>query len=72
MEVGEADCPFTFSDMETFWRGCISAGPVQAALEVVTAPDLRRRLEDAAAPYQRPDGSIRFEVAFRYVVAAKR
>lgn len=67
--VGEVDCPFIFPDMEAFWRGCVSAGPVQAALEVVDTRDLRRRLEDVAAPYQLPDGSIRFEVAFRYVSA---
>ena len=65
----EVDCPFTFPDMEAFWAGCISAGPVQAALEVVDAPDLRRRLEEAASPYQLPDGSIHFDVAFRYVTA---
>lgn len=69
---GDADCPFNFTDMDEFWRGCISAGPAQAALEVVTAEDLRRRLESAAAPYRQPDGSIRFEVAFRYVIATMR
>lgn len=68
-EAGEVDCPFRFPDMDAFWKGCVSAGPVQAALEVVTAPDLRQRLEDAAAPFVQPDGSIRFEVAFRYVAA---
>lgn len=67
--VEEVDCPFTFPDMEAFWKGCISAGPVQAALEVVETRDLRRRVEDAASPYQLPDGSVRFEVAFRYVSA---
>jgi SAM-dependent methyltransferase len=68
-KVDEVDCPFIFPDMDAFWRGCISAGPVQAALEVIDTGDLRRRLEDVAAPYQLPDGSIRFEVAFRYVSA---
>jgi SAM-dependent methyltransferase len=72
LDVGETDCPFTFSDMETFWRGCVSAGPVQAALDVVEESELRRRVESAADPYQRPDGSIRFEVAFMYVTAQTR
>lgn len=72
IDAREVDCPFTFSDMEAFWRGCISAGPVQAALEVVAAEELRTRLEDAAVPYQRKDGSIRFEVAFRQVTARSR
>ncbi len=67
---GEVDCPFSFVDMDAFWRGCISAGPVQAALNVVDADELRRRLEATAAPYQRSDGSIRFEVAFQHVAAA--
>jgi len=69
IDVGEVDCPFEFPDMDAFWTGCISAGPVQAALEVVDAQALRRKLEEAASPYQLPDGSIRFEVAFRYVAA---
>lgn len=70
LAVGEVDCPFTFADMDAYWRGCISAGPVQAALQVVDGEELRRRLEAVAAPYQRADGSVRFEVAFRYVTAA--
>jgi len=72
IDVGETECPFTFSDMDAFWRGCIAAGPVQAALDVVEEADLRRRVESAAARYQRLDGSIRFEVAFRYVSATNR
>lgn len=68
----EVDCPFVFPDSESFWKGCLSAGPVQAALELVAATDLRQSLEKAAAPYQQPDGSIRFEVAFRYVSAGQQ
>lgn len=69
IESEEVDCPFMFSDMEAFWKGCISAGPVQAALKVVDARELKQRLEEVAAPYQQADGTIRFEVAFRYVSA---
>lgn len=68
-EVGEADCPFLYPDIDTFWRASISAGPVQAALDVVDAAALRPLLEQAVEPYQLDDGSIRFEVAFRYVTA---
>lgn len=68
-DVAEVDCPFTFPDMEAFWTGCISAGPVQAVLEIVDTMDLRRRLEEAASPYQLADGSVRFDVTFRYVSA---
>lgn len=68
-DVAEIECPFTFPDMEAFWTGCISAGPVQAVLEIVDTMDLRRRLEEAASPYQLADGSVRFDVTFRYVSA---
>ena len=63
-------CPFVFQDMDTYLRGVISAGPVQAALDVLGEPCLRRILEEAAAPYQLPDGRIRFEVAFHHVTGA--
>lgn len=68
-DAGEVECPFTFPDMDAFWRGCAAAGPVQAALDHVDAQDLRRRLEEAAAPYRRSDGTVHFEVGFRYVGA---
>jgi SAM-dependent methyltransferase len=71
IQADEVDCPFTFPDIEAFWKGCISAGPVQAALKKVDARDLRRKVEEAAVAYQRPDGSIRFEVAFRYLSASE-
>lgn len=55
--------------MDSFWAGVTSAGPVQAALEVVDAAALRRALEEAAGPYQHEDGRIRFEVTHRFVTA---
>lgn len=63
-------CPFVFQDMNIFLRGVMSAGPVQAALDVLGKPRLTRVLEDAAAPYRLPDGRIRFEVDFQYVLGA--
>lgn len=64
-------CPFVFQDMDTFLRGVISAGPVQAALDVLGQPRLTRVLEEAAAPYQLPNGRIRFEVAFHYAMGVR-
>ena len=67
--AAEVDCPFTFSSMDAFWTGAISAGPVQAALDVVDMALLRQNLVEAAGPYQRADGTVRFEVTHRFVTA---
>lgn len=65
--VGEAECPFVFSDAEEFWLGVASGGPQQAAFEVVDSQIVKSAVLDAAKPFRRSDGSYRFENSFRYV-----
>lgn len=72
MEVqgaGEALCRFVFVDEDEFWLGVMSAGPQQAAGEIVGEADLREAVVSAAEPYRTEDGGFLFENFFRYVTA---
>lgn len=66
---GKAACPFEYANFDAFWRANVSAGPFQAALGAVSEDTLRAALKIAVAALERPDGSIRLENQFRYVVA---
>lgn len=65
----EVACPLFFPTMDTFLRGAMSGGGVQAALEIVDAERLQAALTAAATPFLRTDGTIRFHTTFRYVTA---
>lgn len=68
---GKASCPFEYKSFEMFWLANVSAGPPQAALRSVSGDALRAAVKEAVAAYERPDGSIRMENQFRYVVAVR-
>lgn len=65
----EVNCPFHYEDFEALWKANVSAGPVQGALRSVSADKLRASVQSAVQPFQRKDGSIYMDNAFRYVVA---
>lgn len=68
-KVGEADCPFQFSDVETFWKASSAAGPFQATMEVVGEETLKTAVLAALEPFRTSDGGLRIENVFRYVMA---
>ena len=74
MEVlmsGEADCPFTYPDFDSFWRANVAAGPFQGVLRVVSEERLKSGVRDAVEPFCLDDGTILIEPnIFRYVVAS--
>jgi len=65
---GKAVCPFEYESFDVFWRANVSAGPLQAALGSVSEEALASAVKAAVAAHTRPDGSIRMENQFRYVV----
>jgi len=70
LEGGEVDCPFTYPDFETYWRGNSSAGPFQAAIRAVGKDKLRAATWEAIQVFRTDEG--RFNIApniFRYIVA---
>jgi SAM-dependent methyltransferase len=69
-ESGEVDCPFTYPDFETFWRGMLSAGPFQSAIRTVGEGVLLPSIQEALEAFRIDDGS--FYIApnfFKYVTA---
>lgn len=65
----EVNCPFHYKDFEVLWKANVSAGPVQGALRSVSADTLKANIQSAVQPFQRNDGSIYMDNAFRYVIA---
>ncbi len=61
--------PFTYPDLTTHWQAQRSAGPVQAAIRAAGEEGVRAAVEEAVAPYQTPDGGVRLENCFLYVIA---
>jgi SAM-dependent methyltransferase len=66
---GSVACPCAYPDRETAWQAQASAGPLQAALRVVGAAQLKAAVLRALAPYATSTDSVRLENHFRYVVA---
>lgn len=70
LESGQADCPFSYPDFETFWRANVAAGPFQGMLRVISAEQLKSAVRDAAETFHLDDGGILIEPnVFKYVVA---
>ena len=70
--VGEVDCPFTYPDLETGWRGQRTAGPLVRAVEVAGEAAVRTAFDAAHEPHRRPDGSYRQDNVFRFIIAVRR
>ncbi|HRW10191.1 MAG TPA: class I SAM-dependent methyltransferase [Caldilineaceae bacterium] len=64
-------CPFVYPDLATHWQVQRSAGPVQTAIRTVGEEQVRAAVDQAVAPYQLPDGGVRLENCFLYVVATQ-
>ncbi|MDG4825882.1 class I SAM-dependent methyltransferase [Asanoa sp. WMMD1127] len=69
--VGEVECPFTFPDRETGWRGQSAIGPLRAAIDAAGESAVRAAYADAVDRFRQPDGSYRQRNVFRYVVGRK-
>ncbi|NIP42488.1 MAG: methyltransferase domain-containing protein [candidate division Zixibacteria bacterium] len=69
VDSGDVDAPFQFSDSEIMWRMVRSAGPVQAALRVISEPELKASVIRVAKRFQNANGEILLNNRFRYVTA---
>jgi SAM-dependent methyltransferase len=67
----EAQCPFAFPDMETAWLGWASAGPLIRVIRLAGEAAVRRVVEEALLADRKPDGALREDNAFRFVVGTK-
>jgi SAM-dependent methyltransferase len=65
----EVDIPFQAPDQRTLERALLASGGAILAIEHSGEDAVRKALVEAAAPFQRPDGSYRFQNRFRYLIA---
>lgn len=65
---GEVDCPFTYPDLPTGWRGQSSIGPFRTAIATVGADRVRAVFTAAVEPFRQPSGAYRQNNVFRFVI----
>jgi SAM-dependent methyltransferase len=68
IQAGEVDVPFEAPDRKTLARALLAPGAVTPAIEHSGEEPVRRAIIEAAAPFERPDGSYRIENRFRYLI----
>jgi len=67
----EVQCPFAFPDMETAWLGWASAGPLIRVIRLAGEAAVRELVEEALLADRKPDGGLRQDNAFRFVVGIR-
>ena len=68
---GEVACPFEFNDHDHAWAAHASAGPLQKVIDLVGAEKVRETLASVLEADRKPDGQLRQDNVFRYVIATK-
>jgi SAM-dependent methyltransferase len=69
VSTGEVFCPFEYPSEETAWRALKSSGPLQGAIRAVGEEALRNAVVPVLRKFEKPDGSVRLNNVFRYVLA---
>ena len=68
---GEAPVTFSYAGHDQAWTAHVSAGPLQKVIDL-TGPDVVRQvLHDVLEADRKPDGELRQDNVFRYILAAK-
>lgn len=66
---GDVPSPFVFADLDTAVRANLASGPARRAIDHAGRGATEEAIRAALAPAQRPDGSVRHENEFRFVIA---
>lgn len=66
---GRVACPFGYPDMDSALRGLLSTGLFDDAVDATDQRQVEKELTEALHAYRRPDGTVRMENVFRYVIA---
>jgi SAM-dependent methyltransferase len=69
IQADEVPTPFVYADLETGWRATAASGPATRAIQAAGETALRHTVMPVLEKYQQPDGSIRLDNAFRYLVS---
>jgi SAM-dependent methyltransferase len=73
LKSGVVDCPFSYPDFETFWRGHSAAGPLHKVIQDLGEEEVRMALGKAVDPYRLDGGQINIGPNFfKYVVATRK
>jgi SAM-dependent methyltransferase len=67
----EVSCPLEFADHDEAWETHSAAGPLQKVIDAVGADRVKAVLVEVLEADRKPDGRLRQDNVFRYVVAAK-
>ena len=67
---GEVACPLQFADHDAAFAAHSAAGPVQKAIDVAGPDAVRAVLFEVLEADRKPDGTLRQDNVFRYVVGA--
>jgi SAM-dependent methyltransferase len=66
---GEVPTPYVYPDLDTAVRAQMSSGPAARAAQEAGEDALRQALTEVMHRYQQPDGQVRLNNVFRYLVA---
>ena len=66
---GRVSCPFGYPDLPSAVRGLLSTGLFDAAVAATDQQQVDKEITEALHPYRRPDGTIRMDNVFRYLIA---
>ncbi|MFC8791785.1 class I SAM-dependent methyltransferase [Streptomyces cinereoruber] len=66
---GRVACPFGYADEASAVRGLLSTGAFEEAVRATDPSQVEKEIEEALAPYVRPDGTVWMPNVFRYVIA---
>jgi SAM-dependent methyltransferase len=71
VDGGDAPCAFRFRDLEHAFTVHSSSGPLQKVIDGAGEDAVRRVIETVLEADRKPDGELRQDNVFRYVVATK-
>ncbi|MDD1060090.1 SAM-dependent methyltransferase [Streptomyces cocklensis] len=66
---GRVSCPFGYQDQASAVRGLLSTGLFDPAVAATDQQQVEKEIAEALHPYRRPDGTVRMENVFRYLIA---
>lgn len=66
---GRVSCPFAYQNQASAVRGLLSTGLFDPAVAATDQQQVEKEIAEALHPYRRPDGTVRMENVFRYLIA---
>lgn len=66
---GRVPCPFGYQDLASAVRGLLSTGLFDPAAAATDRQQVEKEIAEALHPYRRPDGTVRMDNVFRYLIA---